>query len=583
MRVRSLSVLTLCLCLGLGAALVRVEAQQFVLSSQDRAKLIAVDFAAVGPDGRPITDLRREDVTLRVDGRTRQVQSLEYVPVRGVGGTASSLPYGSNTTTEAGRAIVLVVDFETVLPGREAALREHISQFVRTLSPSDRVALVTVPYGGVKVDLTTDHARVAQSIAVLSGQGSTGGRETACLTRDTLVALRGTLNDLRGGEGPVAVVFFSGQMAAPQGVQSMQTGVSIARCQLLREHFQQVGAAAANARAQLYIIQPELSVTGGGLAGLEHLTGVTGAPLWHLAGVTDGALARVLRETGGYYLARFFPEPEEVQGSIRGLGLSVSRSDVVLRVRPQMTVERQQTRFATTAPPTTIAMMREARVYRDLPLRVTGLTSREPGQDAVRVVVLFDSPDPSAVLNDALVGLFDENGTMVASRVLRSAELQSETVITALTAPAGTYRVRVAATEAGGRGGTADFSLDAGLASAGALQLSDLVLGLSRDGEFQPKLEFGSEASAMAHLEVYGGREGAQVGVMFELARTANGPALATMPGAFAATNEADRFLVTAAIPIGALPPGDYVVRATVAALNQAGGRVVRPIRKVTR
>ena len=87
----------------------------------------------------------------------------------------------------------------------------------------------------------------------------------------------------------------------------------------------------------------------------------------------------------------------------------------------------------------------------------------------------------------------------------------------------------------------------------------------------------------MAHLEVYGGREGARVGVMFEIARTLNGPAIVTMPGAFAATNEADRFLVTAAIPIGALAPGDYVVRATVAAQDQAGGRVVRPIRKVAR
>jgi len=141
----------------------------------------------------------------------------------------------------------------------------------------------------------------------------------------------------------------------------------------------------------------------------------------------------------------------------------------------------------------------------------------------------------------------------------------------------------VAAAEASGRGGTADFTLDAGLAAAGSLQLSDLVLGLSRNGQFQPRLEFGSEASAMAHLEIYGGREGTQVGVMFEVARTANGPALVTMPGAFAATTEADRFLVTAAIPIGALPAGDYVVRATVAAENQTGGRVVRPLRKVTR
>lgn len=578
MRARILATLTL----SAGLAWTTVQAQQFVLSSQDRAKLIAVDFAAVGPDGRPVTDLRPDEVTLRIDGRTRAIRSLEYVPVRGFGGTDAALPYGSNVATPAGRSIVLVVDFDTIRPGREAALKEHVGYLVRSLSPSDRLALVTVPYGGVKVDLTTDHARVAQSIALLSGQ-ATAGTEAGCQARDTLVALRGMLNDLSGGEGPVAVVFFSGGMPGPQGVVSMQTGVSLGRCQLVREHFQHVGAAAANARAQLYIVQPELSVVGGGLAGLEHLTGVTGAPLWHLSGVEDGALSRVLRETGGYYLARFFPEAEETQGSIRGLGLSVSRPDVVLRSRPQMTVSRPNTRAASAAPATTIAMMKEARTYRDLPLRVTGFTSREPGQRDVRVVVMFDSPDASAVLSDALVGLFDDGGRMVASRVLKADELHGDQVVTALTVPPGSYRVRVAATEATGRGGTADFTMDAGLAVAGAMQLSDLVLGLSRNGQFQPRLEFGPEASAMAHLEIYGGREGTQVGVMFELARTTNGPALLTMPGAFAATNEADRFLVTAAIPIGALPSGDYVVRATIAAENQAGGRVVRPIRKVAR
>jgi len=581
MRVRTLAGVVVSAGLAAASVMSMDAQQQFVLSSQDRAKLIAVDFSAVGADGRPITDLRADEVTLRIDGRTRAIQALEYVPVQGIGGTDAALPYGSNVATVTGRSIVLAVDFETIRAGREAALKEHISHFVKSLQPTDRIALVTVPYGGVKVDLTTDHAKVAQSISMLSGQSSSG--EAGCLARDTLVSLRGMLNDLRGGEGPVTVIFVSGGMVGPQGVLSMQTGVSIGRCQLTRENFQQVGAAAANARAQVYIVQPDLSQVGVNIAGLEHLTGVTGAPLWHLSGVADGALSRVIRESGGYYLARFFPEPEETQGSVRGLGLSVSRPDVVLRARPQMTVERPQNRFATAAPATTIAMMKESVTYRDLPLRVTGFTSREAERGDVRVMVLFDSPDPAAVLNDALVGLFAESGRMVASRVLKADELLGDPVVTALSVPAGTYRVRVAAAEASGRGGTSDFTLDAGLAVAGSLQLSDLVLGLSRNGQFQPRLEFGPEASAMAHLEIYGGREGTQVGVMFEVARTMNGPALVTMPGAFAATTEADRFLVTAAIPIGALPAGDYVVRATVAAENQAGGRVVRPLRKVTR
>ena len=119
--------------------------QQFVLSSQDRAKLIAVDFSAIGADGRPITDLRADEVTLRIDGRTRAIQALEYVPVEGIGGTDAALPYGSNVATVTGRSIVLAVDFETIRAGREAALKEHISHFVKSLQPTDRIALVTVP------------------------------------------------------------------------------------------------------------------------------------------------------------------------------------------------------------------------------------------------------------------------------------------------------------------------------------------------------------------------------------------------------------------------------------------------------
>lgn len=571
---------------GLAASVITapLHAQQFVLSSQDRARLIAVDFSVVSADGTPVADLRPDEVTLKIDGRARTIRSLEYVPVRASAGMNAPVPFGSNLAAEATRAIVLIVDFESVRPGREASLREYIGQFVRTLSADDRLALVTVPYGGVKVDLTTDHAKVIRSLSQLSGQAPSTetDSEAACRTRATLVALRGAIDDIRGGDAPATVVLFSGNLSGPQGVQSMQSGVSLGRCQLLREHFQQVGGAVANARAHLYILQPELSTSSAGLAGLEHLTGVTGAPLWNISGPDGGALPRIWRESGGYYLARFEPEPEETQGSIRGLSVDVARPHVQLRSRPQMTVVRQS-RFAAAAPATPLAMMKESRVFRDLPLRVAGFSSREPGSRDVRVVALFDSPDPAASLQDAIVGLYNGEGRLVASRVLPASELIGNTLATALVVPPGTYRLRVAAAEASGRGGTADVTLDAGLVSAGTLMLSDLVLGLSRDGQFQPQLEFGGEASAMAHLDIYGGRPGAAVGVMFEVARTVNGPAIVTLPGAFAATTEADRFLVTAAIPIGSLPPGDYVVRATVAAQDQAAGRVVRPFRKVAR
>jgi hypothetical protein len=573
------------LLVGLVLLLPRVvQTQQFVLSSQDRARLIAVDFSAYGPDGAPLTDLRPEDVTVRIDGRTRPVRALEYVPARGIGSDLPTVPYGSNLATDDGRGILLVVDFETIRAGREAGLRVEINRFLQRLGPADRVALVTVPYGGVKVDLTTDHARVMRTLSTMAGQasGAEVDADAACRTRTTLVSLRGLLDDVSGGEAPTVVVLFTNRMSSPGSVQMIQSGQPIGRCQLMREHFEQVGDAAARARAQLFLVQPDLS-DASGRAGLEHLTGVTGAPLWPLEGSgDDGALGRVARESSGYYLARVEPEPDETNGSLQRISVSVSRDGAVVRARPQLAIARP-VRRADQAPATPLAMMKDARLFRDLPLRVTAFAARESSPTDVRIVTVFDSPDPSAALNDAMVGLFSEDGRLVASRTLTSAELQADTVITALSAPPGRYRLRVAAAEAAGRAGAADVAVEAGLATAGTMRLSDLVLGLTRDGQFRPRLEFGREASATAQFELYGGREGVRVGVVVEVARTMAGPAILSMPGTFTATDEADKFLVSAAVPIGALPAGDYVVRATIAAEGQPAGRIVRPLRKVIR
>ena len=73
----------------------------------------------------------------------------------------------------------------------------------------------------------------------------------------------------------------------------------------------------------------------------------------------------------------------------------------------------------------------------------------------------------------------------------------------AIVVPPAAYRIRLAATDAAGRNGTADYELAANLTSAGALKLSALLLG-SDTGGFKPLLQFGNEPSAMATFELYG-------------------------------------------------------------------------------
>src|SRR4029453_17022050 len=40
---------------------------------------VRVDFMALGKDGQPVTDLKLEDVTLRIDNKLRQLRTLQYV------------------------------------------------------------------------------------------------------------------------------------------------------------------------------------------------------------------------------------------------------------------------------------------------------------------------------------------------------------------------------------------------------------------------------------------------------------------------------------------------------------------------
>jgi hypothetical protein len=155
----------------------------------------------------------------------------------------------------------------------------------------------------------------------------------------------------------------------------------------------------------------------------------------------------------------------------------------------------------------------------------------------------------------------------------------------ALSAAPGTYRLRAAARDDGGRNGTADTEVHVELTPAGELRLSSVVLGLSRPAgatgtSFQPKLEFTTEPVAITLVEIYGGQEGARVAALVELAQTVNGAPIMTMPLAIESTSDPDRYQATGAVPIGNLPAGDYVVRVVVGLEGQGEGRVMRTIRK---
>ena len=77
---------------------------------------------------------------------------------------------------------------------------------------------MTMPYGGFRVNLTNDHARVRSELNKIGGQRSATetGSEMACRTRRTLESLVGLVSGIRALEGPTNVLFVTSSMAGPR-------------------------------------------------------------------------------------------------------------------------------------------------------------------------------------------------------------------------------------------------------------------------------------------------------------------------------------------------------------------------------
>ena len=576
-------------------------------------ELALVDLFPISRSGMPVTDLRPEEVSIKLDGKTRPVRFVELTriaePPRPVADPmpVSDLPepYGTNKPPAEGRTILIVIDDESFRPGVERPMRAALHELIANLPALDRVAVATLPHGGLKTDLTTKRDAVLAAIDGVVGLAppSQLSTEVACRTRFTLEALAGLLADLRGGRGPTTVLFFSSGMFGPQRGDTLQNtrltpgsrAPTSNTCDIRLDDFQNVGVAAAGARARFYIIQPDQALSGGGVqievaagsnsslnlrSGLEFLAGATGGQQLSVAVTGDNPLLRMVRETSSYYVVGFELEPADVTGASHTFDMSVTRDGVSVRVLPQFAMSRNTRTRSSTGGGSPKEMLRETTVFRGLPIRVAAFASRYLDDQSLKVISVAEPIDPSIPLTGAAVALFDTTGKLTAQWTATEAELSQLPLTAVLQAPPGQYRLRVAAVDQTGRGGTADSDVFVELVPAGSLKLSSLVLGLMRNNRFVPKLEFGPEPVAISSLEIYGGSAGARVNALIEVASTLNGPPVIQMPLVIEPTDSPNRFTATGAVPIGNLPPGDYVVRALIGLEGQPSGRVVRTLRK---
>jgi hypothetical protein len=318
--------------------------------------------------------------------------------------------------------------------------------------------------------------------------------------------------------------------------------------------------------------------------GLESLAGVTNGQLLRLTPTDRSAFARISRESAGYYLIGFEPRAGERNGSYRRVEFDVAKPGIKVRSHPTLMIPKPDSRRPALTPQ---AMLRDGKAYRDLPLRVVAVTAPTPGDVKLRIVAILEPLDfagatPGAALEAAAFGLIDARGRLVAQWTANTRELALAPAMSAGLALPGRYRLRAAAIDSTGRRGTADYEFAAEPVTAGPLSLSAMVLGVSFQKNFLPKLQFVKEPTAAGQFEIFGGPPAGVLSVAMELAHTEDGPAIVRVPGAIVATSDVQRQRATGVVPVGNLAPGDYIIRGVISLDGAPIGRVTRVLRKAS-
>jgi len=553
---------------------------------------VLIDFRAVAEDGQPVADLTPADVTLRIGGRPRPIKSLDFVRVSGEGSApvaAARLPPPFRTNAESSaapgtrREVLIVLDELSISPGKEVAIRESLNKLLSALTPADRVGLLSTRQGGTSHAFTQQHEDVRGALGRLAGHAPARLTDSdfACNAMLSLGTLRSAFGEFSPQSAPT-LVYVSAALAGPASDRMANLGAESDLCPLRTNHFEEVGVAAQASHAAMYVVHVlEAASTSqtpqASQLGIDAVAGVTGAETIRLTGGgTESPLTRIARETSAYYLASFDAEPADRNGNRHRVQITVARERVRVHSRPNIVIPRGAAAAAKSVTPRD--MIRVSTVYTDLPLRGATFTSRNP-DGKVRVVALFETLEAAAKLNAATVIGYDAKGVSKAQWNAEAKDLGGSPIRADLLVPAGTYRVRIAATDTKGRAGTVDIETPAQVTDAGTLKISALVLGAGAGGTFSPKLQFDAgDQQAIGYVEIYDVPKGANVGVTFELAESEGGPATATGPSQISGAD--DTRIAFGGFGIGPMEPGDLQMRAVITLDGKRIGIVSRTLRK---
>ena len=582
---------------------------------------IQIETTVVDSAGRPLSDLTARDFVVRVDGEVRPVTVARFYGERAAA-TVTTEPVtplsASNLESAPGRAVLMVVDVESLIPGQERTLLNTAAKLVDGLGPSDAVGLMMLP--GASVDLTRDHRRVSEALQRIVGLGSRRpGRRSVSIDeaegfergdqqlinsmierecrptdracpRELAESAREVLVEAARRIQTVArslsdVIGRLDAITAPMSIVVLSGGFPwMAREQT---YFRQLQKRAESSGARVYVVhveQSQFDVSGRTssevavfhprdlASGPSQLAGVTDGQLFSGVGRATGVFERIRSEVLNSYMLAIDARGSDLDGKPHKIDVRVTRAGVTVRARKQLVATPRGTGARKV-----MDVIAQPFNVTELPLVVSAYSTRGEQSDTLKVVFALESPGTdfgvsgsyaiSIVRNDQVAFATADNTTAAASDGI---------ILGAQLAP-GRYRLRAAIVDGSNRAGSLEMPLSIGLRQAGDLQASDLLLGTVQE-RFRPSAQGQSSARLAARVEVYASDPAGldAVGVEFEL-RQANDDAVVRRATARVSKTPLDRRRVAEGnLPLEGLAPGRYAVSALLYRRQEPLGKVTR-------
>ena len=146
--------------------------------------------AVVTRDGRPVTDLRADEVTLLDNGVAQPLAEFAFVDTRTLDGP------------QARRDFVLVVDDLHIQPRHMPQAKLAARAVIDALEPHDRLAVMTTARDDQTLDFTTDRQTAIGALAAVQAFGPpTAAFEAEHRARTAMAILRAVASNMRSDAG----------------------------------------------------------------------------------------------------------------------------------------------------------------------------------------------------------------------------------------------------------------------------------------------------------------------------------------------------------------------------------------------